>query len=97
VQEARELGVVAEDVELPRGPRISTEDVALVADAIDDVADGGFDTGQVGVGLVVGATDEFHPPLGEQLPQVGQALRVHVEERLQVIDLGEDEPVVAVA
>ncbi len=52
--------------------------------------------GQVGVGLVVVAADDLHPAGRDELPQLRPVLRVGVEVRLEVVDLGQHEFVVRV-
>ena len=92
----RVAGVVPERVQRPGDRRVRAEHVALVAEPVDDVADRGLGRGQVGVGLVVRAADEFRPPGRDQLPQFRPVLRVRVEVRLEVVHLGQHELVVGV-
>ena len=88
--------VVPEGVEHPRRLRVGAEHVALVADAVDRVPDRGLGAGQVRVGLVVAAADDLDPAFGDEPAQVGAVFGVRVEVRLEVVDLGEHELVVAV-
>ena len=94
---AGELRVVAEHVELPGGGRVGAEHVALETDAVHEVPDRRLRAGQVGVGLVVGAPHDLDAPGGEQAQQFGAVLRVGVEVRLEVVNLGEHELVDRVA
>ena len=92
----RVTGVVPERVQRPGDRRVRAEHVPLVPEPVDDVADRGLGRGQVGVGLVVRAADEFRPPGRDQLPQFRPVLRVRVEVRLEVVHLGQHELVVGV-
>ncbi len=92
----RVTGVVPERVKRPGDRRVRAEHVPLVPEPVDDVADRGLRRGQVGVGLVVRAADEFRPPGRDQLPQFRPVLRVRVEVRLEVVHLGQHELVVGV-
>ncbi len=91
-----ERRVVPEHVEHPGAARVAAEHVALVADAVRGVANGRFGVGQVGVRLVVHAPDQFDAPLAQHPAQVGTVIDEHVPVRLEVVDLGEHEPVVVV-
>ncbi len=62
-----------------------------------EVPDRGLRTGQVRVGLVVGAAHHLDAPVGDEPQQVGAILGVGVEVRLEVVDLGEDEFVLRLA
>ena len=95
--ETGELRVVAEGIELPGGGGFATHDIALVGHAVDKVADRGLGSGEIGVGLVVGAPHQLQPTLLEQLPHVGAVFGMGVPVRLEVVELGEDEGVVRVA
>ena len=88
---------MAEHVELPRRRRRRPEYVALKPDAVHEVPNRGLRTGQVRVGLVVGAAHHLDAPLGDEPQQVGAILGVGVEVRLEVVDLGEDESVLRLA
>ncbi len=88
--------VVPEHVEHPGGPRVAAGHLALVGQAVDGVADGGFGAGQVGVGLVVVAADDLHPAVGNELAQLGPVLGAGVQVGLEIVDLGQDELVVGV-
>ncbi len=92
-----ELRVVAEHVQLPRGRRRRAQDVALKSRAVHQVPDGRLRAGEVGVGLVVGATHHLEPALVHQPAQVGAVLGPGVPVRLEVVDLGQDELVVGIA
>ena len=86
-----------EGIELPRRGRRTAEHVALVADAVDRVPDRRFGAGQVRVRLVVGATHELEPTVGQERADVVAILGIGVPVRLQVVQLGQDELVVGVA
>ncbi len=88
--------VEPERVQHPGRPRAGAEHVALEAEAVDRVADGGLGGGQVGVRLVVAAAGDLHPAAGDELQQIRAVLRVRVEMRLQVVDLGQHELVVRI-
>ena len=90
-------GVVAEHVEHPRRGRVAADDVALVADAVDGVADRRLRVREVGVRLVVVAADDLDAILRDEPPQVGAVLGEGVPVRLEVVDLGQHELVVVVA
>ena len=88
---AGKLGVVSEDVELPRGGRVGAEHVTLKTDAVHEVSDRGFGAGEVGVGFVVGAAHHLDAAVGDEPAQVGAVLGMGVPERLEVVDLGQHE------
>ena len=94
--QARVAGVEPERVQHPGAVRVAAEHVALMADPVDRVADGGLGAGQVGVRLVVVAADDLDPALGHQRAQVRPVLGVGVEVGLEVVDLGQHELVVGV-
>ena len=73
---AGELRVVAEHVELPRGGRVGTEDVALKTHAVHEVSDRRLGAGEVGVRLVVGAAHHLDAAVGDEPAQVGAVLRM---------------------
>ncbi len=85
-----------EHIQHPRRLRVAAEDVPLEPHAVDGVADGRLGAGQVGARLVVVAADDLDPARGHQGTQVLPILREGVEIRLQVVDLGQHELVVAV-
>ena len=92
----RELRIVAEDVQLPRGAWDSSNGVLLKPYAMHGVTDGGLNAGQVGVGLVVRAAHQFQAAVPEQSPDEYTILRVGVPVRLEVVDFGKDEAVVRI-
>jgi hypothetical protein len=85
---------VAEGVELPRRRRLRAEHVALEAHAVHEVPDRRLGVGEVGVRLVVGAAHDLDAALRDEPAQRRAVLREGVPVRLQVVDLGEHEPVV---
>ena len=82
---------MGEHVQLPGALRIGAHHVPLETQAVDGGPDAGLRPGQVGVGLVVGAADYLDPPRCDQVPELLAAVGVEVPERLEVIDLGEDD------
>ncbi len=94
---ARVGRIMPERVEHPRCGRVRAQHLALVAQAVDGVADRGLGAGQVGVRLVVTAADDLDPARPDELEQVRAVLRMGVEVRLEVVDLGQHELVVRVA
>ena len=94
---AGKLGVVSEDVELPRGGRVGAEHVTLKTDAVHEVSNRGLGAGEVGVGFVVGAAHHLDAAVGDEPAQVGAVLGMGVPERLEVVDLGQHELVLRFA
>ena len=92
----RVAGVEPERVQHPGGLRVRAEHLPLVGQAVDGVADRRLGGGQVGVRLVVAAADDLHPAAGDEAEQVRPVLRVGVEMRLEVVELGQHELVVRV-
>ena len=86
-----------EGVELPGRGRVATHHVALVADAVDQIADRGLGRSEVGVGLVVGASHQFQTSLVEQLSDVGAILGMCVPIGLEVVELRQNEGVVGIS
>ncbi len=82
---------MAEHVQLPGALGVGAHDVTLEAEPVHGGPDGGLRPGQVGVGLVVGATDDLHPPRRDQVPELLAAVGVEVPEGLEVVDLGEND------
>ncbi len=95
--QARELRVVAEHVQLPRGRRVGTQDVALKTHAVHQVSDGRFRAGEIGVRFVVGAAQHLDAALRDEPAQVGAVLGAGVPVRLEVVHLGEHELVLGLA
>ena len=87
---------MTEDIELPSRRRMCAQHVALKADPVHEVTDRGLRTGEVGVRLVVGAAHDLNAAFGDHPAQIGSVCWMRVEIRLEVIDLGEHEPVVGV-
>ena len=88
--------VQPERVQHPRRARVGAEHLALERQAVDRVADRGLGAGQVRVRLVVGAAHDLDPACLDEREQVRPVLRVRVEVRLEVVDLGQHELVVRI-
>ena len=87
---------MTEDVELPGGARVGTEDAPLEADAVHEVPDGRLDVRQVGARLVVCTTHDFHASLRDEATEKAAVLRSGVPVGLQVVDLGKHKAVVRI-
>ncbi len=93
----RELWVVAEHVELPRGGRVGAQHVTLKTDAVHQITNGRLWAGEICVGFVIGSAHHFHPALRQKPAQVGAVLRMGVPVGLEVVDFGQHELVVGIA
>ncbi len=89
-------GIVPERVQHPGHARVGAEHLPLVAKAVHHITDRRLSAGQVGVRLVVATADDLDPAGLDEAEQIRAILRMRVEVRLQVVDLGQHELVVGI-